>query len=89
MLIGSQFRVLNPSEVPASQKRGVGFQTVSVCPDQYLPWITNELKSRGVEFIRRKVASIGEAAALAGPNGVLVNATGLGAFSMSYVLETC
>ncbi|KAM5535827.1 hypothetical protein V8D89_010445 [Ganoderma adspersum] len=76
------FRVLDSSELPATQKRGVGFQTVSVCPDHYLPWLAKELQSRGVEFVRRKVASIGEAAALAGPNGVLVNATGLGARSL-------
>lgn len=76
------FRVLDSSEVPASKKRGVGFQTVSVCPDHYLPWLAKELQSRGVEFIRQRVASIGEAAALAGPNGVLVNATGLGARSL-------
>ncbi|TBU49268.1 FAD dependent oxidoreductase [Dichomitus squalens] len=74
--------MLEPSEVPASQKRGVGFQTVSVCPDDYLPWIANSLRSRGVEFVRLRVASIGEAVALAGPNGVLVNATGLGARSL-------
>ena len=80
--------MLDSSEIPASQKRGVGFQTVSVCPDHYLPWLAKELQSRGVEFVPRKVASIGEAAALAGPNGVLVNATGLGALSMSYALET-
>lgn len=76
-----QFRVLDGHELPAGFKCGVGFQTVSVCPSYYLPWITKELASRGVEVVRKKVASYGEAAALAGANGVLINATGLGASS--------
>ncbi|TFK87596.1 nucleotide-binding domain-containing protein [Polyporus arcularius HHB13444] len=77
-----EFRVLGENELPAGFKRGVGFQTVSVCPVSYLPWITKVLASRGVEFARKKVASYGEAAALAGANGVLINATGLGARSL-------
>ncbi|OBZ79955.1 D-aspartate oxidase [Grifola frondosa] len=51
-------------------------------PYAYLPWIKSELIARGVEFVRKRVATLGEAAALAGPNGVLVNATGLGARSL-------
>ena len=74
----AQFRVLRADELPANQKRGVAFQTVSVCPTSYLPWLKTELEARGVAFVRRKVHSYGEAAALAGPGGVLVNATALG-----------
>ena len=73
-----QFRVLRADELPAGLKCGVGFQTVSVCPTHYLPWLKKELLARGVEFERKKVASYGEAAALAGPGGVLINATALG-----------
>ncbi|KAI9057755.1 nucleotide-binding domain-containing protein [Trametes sanguinea] len=76
------FRILGKDELPASMKAGVGFQTVSVCPDAYLPWLKSELIARGVEFVRKRVVTLGEAAALAGPNGVLVNATGLGARSL-------
>ncbi|CDO73023.1 hypothetical protein BN946_scf185007.g77 [Trametes cinnabarina] len=76
------FRILDKDELPANMKAGVGFQTVSVCPDAYLPWLKSELLARGVEFIRRRVFTLGEAAALAGPNGVLINATGLGARSL-------
>ena len=75
----SQFRILAPEELPAGQACGVGFKTVSVCPTYYLPWLKTELAARGVTFIRKKVTSLGEATALAGPGGVLVNATGLGA----------
>ena len=77
-----QFRVLRADELPAGLKCGVGFQTVSVCPTHYLPWLKKELLARGVEFERKKVASYGEAAALAGPGGVLINATALGTVSM-------
>lgn len=73
-----QFRVLEPAEVPAGAKTGVSFTTVSLNPEVYLPWLKGELLARGVQFIRRKVHSLGEAAALAGPGGVVVNATGLG-----------
>ncbi|KAI0364057.1 nucleotide-binding domain-containing protein [Pilatotrama ljubarskyi] len=76
------FRVLKQDELPASMKAGVGFKTVSVWPDAYLPWLKSELVARGVEFVRKRVVSLDEAAALAGPNGVLINATGLGARSL-------
>ncbi|KAH9849253.1 FAD dependent oxidoreductase [Lenzites betulinus] len=76
------FRVLDGSELPVGTKAGVGFQTVSVCPQAYLPWLKSELVARGVAFVRKRVVTLGEAAALAGPNGVLVNATGLGARSL-------
>lgn len=72
--------MLRADELPPSQKRGVAFQTVSVCPTFYLPWLKKELEARGVAFVHKKVASYGEAVALAGPGGVLVNATALGEF---------
>ncbi|KAH9932019.1 nucleotide-binding domain-containing protein [Epithele typhae] len=76
------FRILEPNELPTGQACGVGFQTISVNPAQYLPWLKAELTARGVEFVRKKVHSFGEAAALAGDGAVLVNATGLGARSL-------
>ncbi|KAI0673753.1 nucleotide-binding domain-containing protein [Trametes maxima] len=76
------FRILKEDELPAGHKAGVGFQTVSVWPDAYLPWLSSELTARGVEFVRKRVVTFGEAAALAGPGGVLINATGLGARSL-------
>ncbi|TFY59351.1 hypothetical protein EVJ58_g5838 [Rhodofomes roseus] len=76
------FRVLDPSEVPAGLQGGIAFKTFSINPELYLPWLQSELLARGVEFVRRKVHSLGEAAALAGPNSVLVNATGIGARSL-------
>ncbi|KZT72867.1 FAD dependent oxidoreductase [Daedalea quercina L-15889] len=83
-----EFRVLDPSEVPSGLKGGIAFKTFSVNPELYLPWLQSELLAHGVEFIRRRVHSLSEAAALAGPNGVLVNATGLGARSLIGVEDT-
>lgn len=77
-----QFRVLDRSELPLDQKAGIAFKTFSVNPEVYLPWLQSELLTRGVEFVRRRVHSLGEAASLVGPNGVLVNATGLGGHSL-------
>lgn len=69
---------MSPDEVVDGAVGGVCFTTVSVNPEIYLPWLQAELRARGVQFIRRTVHSLGEAAALAGPDGVLVNATALG-----------
>ncbi|KZT08689.1 nucleotide-binding domain-containing protein [Laetiporus sulphureus 93-53] len=82
------FRVMDKSELPEGVTGGVSFKTLSINPEVYLPWLKSELLARGVEFVRRKVQSLGEAAALAGPKGVLVNATGLGARSLIGVEDT-
>ncbi|KAH9947111.1 FAD dependent oxidoreductase [Amylocystis lapponica] len=82
------FRVLEPGEVPEGSKGGVAFTTISVNPETYLPWIKSELLAHGVQFVRQRVLSLSEAAALAGPGGVLVNATGLGARSLIGVEDT-
>ncbi|KAH9913357.1 uncharacterized protein B0H18DRAFT_1049147 [Fomitopsis serialis] len=73
---------------PSGLQGGIAFKTFSVNPELYLPWLQSELLARGVEFVRRRVHSLGEAAALAGPNSILVNATGLGARSLVGVEDT-
>lgn len=74
-----QLRVL-PSDhpFPADFTGGLQFETVIVNPELYLPWMKSELESRGVRFIRRRVKSLDEACGLAGENGAVINATGLG-----------
>ena len=74
-----QFRVL-PSDqpFPADARSGVQFDSFSVNPEVYLPWLKSELESRGVTFVRRRVNSLDEACALAGERGAVINATGLG-----------
>jgi hypothetical protein len=74
-----QFRIL-PSDYPfpADLTSGVEFETFSVNPEVYLPWLKSELESRGVKFSRRRVNSLDEVCGLAGESGAVVNATGLG-----------
>ena len=75
----SQLRVL-PSDhpFPVNAISGVQFDTYSVNPEFYLPWLKSELEGRGVKFVRRRVHSLDEVCELAGENGAVINATGLG-----------
>ena len=59
----------------------MGFSTITVNPVKYLPWLKNELLDRGVVFVKRQIHTIGEAADIAGPDGIVFNATGLGALT--------
>ena len=74
-----QFRIL-PSDFPfpANLISGVEFETFTVNPDVYLLWLKSELESRGVKFSRRRINSLDEVSTLAGENGAVINATGLG-----------
>ncbi|KAG2076966.1 FAD dependent oxidoreductase [Suillus decipiens] len=81
-------RVLPPSDIPEPFKAGVAFDTVSVNPSEYLPWLQSELISRGVTFERRNVASLDELRSLVGPDGMLVNASALGSRSIIGVQDT-
>jgi len=82
------FRALSPDEIPSNYKSGIGFSTISVNPADYLPWLKLQLEPRGVKFIRKKLRSIGEAADVAGPEGIIINATSLGARSLIGVQDT-
>ena len=74
-----QFRILpNDYPFPPGLKSGAEFETFSVNPEVYLPWLKSGLDSRGVKFSRRRVHSLDEACGLAGEHGVVINATGLG-----------
>lgn len=87
--IPRDFRVL-PSDhpFPADLTSGVQFETFSVNPEVYLPWLKSELEKRGVRFSRRRVNSLDEACGLAGERGAVINATGLGARSLFGVEDT-
>ncbi|OAX44934.1 nucleotide-binding domain-containing protein [Rhizopogon vinicolor AM-OR11-026] len=82
------FSLLLESEIPAPYKIGVGFNTVSVNPLEYLPWLRSELESRGVVFRRQYVGSLDEVEPFVGKNGILVNATSLGSRSLIGVEDT-
>lgn len=81
-------RILSPSDVPEPFKVGVAFDTVSVNPVEYLPWLQSELISRGVTFERKHVRSLDELRSLVGPDGILVNASALGSRSIIGVEDT-
>lgn len=81
-------RMLSPSDVPKPFKNGVAFDTVSVNPAEYLPWLQSELISRGVTFERRNVRSLDELRSMVGPDGILVNASSLGSRSIIGVEDT-
>ncbi|KAG0700672.1 hypothetical protein DFH29DRAFT_930896 [Suillus ampliporus] len=81
-------RILPPSDIPEPFKAGVAYNTVSVNPAEYLPWLQSELISRGVTFERRNVRSLSELRNLVGPDGILVNASSLGSRSIIGVEDT-
>ena len=64
--------------LPPKAKCGVQFDTYSVNPETYLPWLKSQLEGRGVSFMRRRIISLDEAGELAGEGGVVINATSLG-----------
>ncbi|KAG1904771.1 uncharacterized protein F5891DRAFT_1257979 [Suillus fuscotomentosus] len=86
--LARNIRILSPSDVPEPFKAGVAFDTVSVNPAEYLPWLQSELVSYGVTFERRNVRSLDELRSLVGPNGILVNASALGSRSIIGVEDT-
>ena len=57
------------------------FDTYSVNPEVYLPWLKSELEIRGVTFVRRRVISLDEVCEFAGEGGAVINATSLGKLS--------
>jgi hypothetical protein len=75
-----QFRELSLDELPAGIKSGVAFDTVSINPHVYLPWLKSELDKKGVHFIRQKIHSLDEVPTLVGEGTIVVNATSLGAY---------
>jgi D-amino-acid oxidase len=77
--------LLSESEIPAPFKIGITFDTVSVNPLEYLPWLRSELESRGVVFRRKHVNSLDEIKPSIGTTGILVNATSLG----GHILSIC
>ncbi|KAH8745363.1 hypothetical protein F5883DRAFT_634101 [Diaporthe sp. PMI_573] len=72
------FRRISPSELPAGTTLGFAFSGMVVNPTQFLPWISEKLKNRGVRFIRKTLSSTQDLYQLTGAD-VLVNASGLGA----------
>lgn len=55
---------------------------MTVNPAVFLPWLKAQLDTRGVQFIRKEVASIEEAKRIAGCD-IIVHASGLGASDLA------
>lgn len=83
-----EFRILPPEEIPEPYVAGVAFCTVSVNPQEYIPWLSSELRARDVEFVRKHVKTLEELRPLVGTNGILVNASSLGSRSIIGVEDT-
>lgn len=77
-----KYRRIPSSELPDGAKLGFTFQTMTVNPAVFLPWLKTELETRGVQFIRKEVSSIEEAKRIAGCD-VIVHASGLGASELA------
>ncbi|KDQ63019.1 hypothetical protein JAAARDRAFT_29013 [Jaapia argillacea MUCL 33604] len=80
--IPRDFHFLPKDDLPPNMKTGVAFTTVSLAPQAYLPWLQSELKSKGVNFICKKIDSLEDALVFGGSGCILINATGLGARSL-------
>lgn len=57
---------------------GFTYETMTVNPAVFLPWIKEDLETGGVRFIRKEIESIEEAKQVTGC-GIIVHASGLGA----------
>lgn len=77
-----EFRILAREEIPEPYVAGVAFCTVSINPQEYIPWLSSELRARNVEFVRQHVRTLEELRPLVGANGILVNASSLGSRSI-------
>ncbi|KAJ5814617.1 hypothetical protein N7474_006394 [Penicillium riverlandense] len=69
-------------DLPAGATVGFTFQTMTLNPAVFLPWIKKELETRGVRFIRKELKSIEEAEKITGCS-IVVHASGLGAFHLA------
>lgn len=72
-------------DCPPHVKSGLGFDTISINPGVYLPWLKSELSKRGVRFVKERLVSLDQAAAMTPNGGIIVNATGLGIFLLYFI----
>lgn len=69
-------------DLPSGAKIGFTYQSMTVNPAVFLPWIKKELESRGLRFVRKTVKSLREAERITGCK-VIVHASGLGASDLA------
>ncbi|CAG9949205.1 unnamed protein product [Clonostachys rosea f. rosea IK726] len=68
------FRWLDTSELPATARFGMEYQTVCISPPVFLSWMRKRLEARGVQFHYSNVRSLAELRNFG--HDVLINATG-------------
>lgn len=69
---------LPSKDLPACAKVGFTYQSMTVNPAVFLPWMKSRLDEKGVRFIQTEISSIDEAQSIL-KSKVVVNASGLGA----------
>ncbi|CAH0004293.1 unnamed protein product [Clonostachys byssicola] len=77
-----KYRLLPSKNLPANAKIGFKYQSMTVNPAVFLPWIKRLLDKKGVHFIRAEVKSLAEARSIL-KTPVIINASGLGAFDLA------
>ncbi|KAF6822734.1 putative FAD dependent oxidoreductase [Colletotrichum plurivorum] len=71
------FRVMHPDELPEGVVCGMNYQTVILNPTIFFPWLAQQLRDRGVVFVRKTIKSLSDLRHLG--HNVVVNSTGSGA----------
>lgn len=77
-----KYRRLLSKDLPANAKIGFKYQSMTVNPAVFLPWIQALLDKKGVCFIRAEVKSVEEARSILRTK-MIVNASGLGAYHLA------
>ncbi|GFG20787.1 D-amino acid oxidase, putative [Aspergillus udagawae] len=77
-----KYRRLPATDLPAGAKIGFTYQSMTVNPAAFLPWIKRLLDSKGVQFVRAEVKSLIEAQRMLGIK-IIVNASGMGALDLA------
>ncbi|KAB8207144.1 nucleotide-binding domain-containing protein [Aspergillus parasiticus] len=77
-----RYRLLPKGELYPGAKLGFTYQSMTVNPLMFLPWIKKVLEARGVRFIRKEVHSIDEAKHIVKCD-IAVHASGLGAAQLA------
>lgn len=77
-----RYRQIATRDLPEGAKIGFAYQSLTVNPTVFLPWIKKELEVRGVRFIQKTIKSLSEAEHITGCK-FIVHASGLGATDLA------
>jgi glycine/D-amino acid oxidase-like deaminating enzyme len=77
-----KYRRLSSEDLPSGARMGFSYQSMTVNPEAFLPWIKKLLDKKGARFVEKNVRSIDEAS-LVLKTSLIVNCSGLGAFDIA------